>query len=198
MNTRHTPRFHMPAPHGFTLMEVMVAVSIFAIVVTVGIVSLLTINDTYRKSQTERQTLDSLTFVLESMSRRIRTAASWDSATTYGSPSNAFTFIDQDGVTITYQWSPSDQKIYMDYECNGCTNPTLADGLHDMTPANVKITDTNADGTPFPGGGLVFVPTKQDGTGQSYVQINLGGYVANGKQNSGFSFQTGVSKRPLD
>ena len=57
---------------GFTLMEVMVAVSIFAIVVTVGIGSLLTINSTYKKSQADRQAIDGLTFTLESMSRRLR------------------------------------------------------------------------------------------------------------------------------
>jgi hypothetical protein len=49
-------------------MEVMVSVSIFTIVVVVGIGSLLTINETYRKSQTDRKAVDSLTYNLEAMS----------------------------------------------------------------------------------------------------------------------------------
>ena len=86
----------------------------------------------------------------------------------------------------------------MDYQCNGCQNPTLGDGMHDMTPANVAITDVRGDGSSFPGGGLTFVPTRHQGSGQAYVQINIGGIVTNGKQSSEFTFQTGVSKRVSD
>ncbi len=183
---------------GFTLMEVMVAVSIFAIVVTVGIVALLTINNSYRKSQTERQAIDSLTYTLESMSRRIRTAASWDPSMTFGQAASSFKFDDQDGITVTYHWSgitygangQPQGKILMDV-VNPATQgsvPTIADGLdYSMTPDNVVIKN------------LSFMPLKASGmTGQSYVQINIQGTVTNGRQVSDFSFQTGVSKRVLD
>ena len=156
-------------------MEVMVAVSIFAVVVTVGIGALLTINTNYRKAQTSRQAIDSLTYVLESMSRSIRTGASWD-ATSYGS-SHSFSFVDQDGVAMSYDFNPP--KIVM--HVIGTTG-TLAPDFYDLTPDNITIED------------LTFT-TFADAGHQKYVQINIAGKVSNGKQVSDFAFQTGVSKR---
>lgn len=159
-------------------MEVMVAVSIFAIVVTVGIGALLTINNSYRKSQTERQAIDSLTYVLESMSRSIRTAQSWDQS----SSSANFRFKDQDGVDLSYEFLPP-KIIYHVLSSNG----TLAVGDYDITPENVEVSNLNF--APY------FSPNQVP---QSYLQINIQGKVTNGKQESDFSFQTGISKRVLD
>jgi prepilin-type N-terminal cleavage/methylation domain-containing protein len=163
---------------GFTLMEVMVAVSIFAIVVTVGIGALLTINNSYRKAQTSRQAVDSLTYILESMSRSFRTGSSW-AATGTGSSSN-FLFTDQDGVDIEYEFLPP--KIWMHVIGTG---GTLAPDMYDLTPDNVTIEK------------LIFTTFAEPGH-QKYVQINIAGKVANGRQLSDFSFQTGVSKRTGD
>jgi prepilin-type N-terminal cleavage/methylation domain-containing protein len=162
---------------GFTLMEVMVAVSIFAIVVTVGIGALLTINDTYRKSQTERQAIDSLTYVLESMSRSIRTAQEWYPTSTV----DTFKFKDQDGIDLWYIFQYP--KIILRVETAG---GTLIPGDYDLTPMNVEI------------GNLAFTAALPPTALQSYLQINIQGKVTNAKQVSDFAFQTGVSKRVLD
>jgi prepilin-type N-terminal cleavage/methylation domain-containing protein len=168
---------------GFTLMEVMVAVSIFAIVMTVGIGALLTINDSYRKSQTQRQGIDSLTYVLEAMSRRIRTAQEWSATNNYGTSDSHFTFKDQDGVTVTYNWIGN--KVTMTIDNTGVQNPSLVDGQYDMTPDSVTI--SNMSFTPFRSAGQ-----------QPYLQINIQGVITNGKAVSDFAFQTGVSKRTGD
>jgi prepilin-type N-terminal cleavage/methylation domain-containing protein len=65
--------FHEKTNKGFTLVEVMVAVSIFAIIVTVGIGALLNMNLAYAKSRSQQQVMDQLNFVLETMMREIRT-----------------------------------------------------------------------------------------------------------------------------
>ena len=57
---------------GFTLIEVMVAVSIFAIVVTVGIGAILSVNTAYSKSRSQRTALDNISFALETIAREIR------------------------------------------------------------------------------------------------------------------------------
>ncbi|MDB4984360.1 MAG: hypothetical protein JWM20_539 [Patescibacteria group bacterium] len=178
-------------------MEVMVSVSIFAIIVTVGIVSLLTINDAYRKSQTERQAIDSMTYMLESMSRRIRTALTW-SATSFGSPSSSFSFADQDLIGVNYHWDGSD-KLFMDIVTDPGSVSTAVPvaNNYDLTPAQVHISTTLPDGTTLPGGGVSFLPLETT-AGVPYLQINVGGYVTNGKQISPFQFQTGVSKRVID
>ena len=165
---------------------------------TVGIVSLLTINDAYRKSQTDRQAIDSMTYMLESMSRRIRTATTWGS-TSYGQPSGAFSFVDQDGIAVNYHWDATDGELRMDVSDPNASDavPSLGAPGYDLTPAQVHISTTYPDGSTFPGGGVSFTVLKT-GTGAPYLQINIGGYVANGKAISPFEFQTGVSKRVID
>lgn len=162
---------------GFTLMEVMVAVSIFAIVVTVGVGSLLNVNNSYHKSQTDRQAIDSLTYVLESMSRSIRTAQSWDPTST----ATQFIFKDQDGVVLSYEFQYP-KIVFHVLSSNG----TLAVGDYDVTPTNVEISN------------LAFTSFFPPQVAQSYLQINLQGKVTNGKAVSDFAFQTGISKRVLD
>ena len=192
-------------------MEVMVSVSIFAIIVTVGIVALVSINDAYRKSEASRQTIDSLTYILESMSRRIRTAQTW----TLGNNGGSLTILDQDNITVTYAWDVTDKEITIailnpsPITCTpqpSCQIPNVADsstqpgGVYNLTPTDVFIATTQPDGiTPVPGGGLTFqlFGGKADHT-QEYLQVNLGGYSNDGKQISNFTFQTGISKRILD
>ena len=178
---------------GFTLMEVMVAVSIFAIIVSVGMVALVTINDAYRRSETQRQTIDGLTFALESMSRRIRTAESWTSPVS--GPTNTFEFIDQDGVDVTY--TLVNNQIQVTTSCtaaNSCAQPPAVPDVTNtpITPSGVVVTTVDPNGVQLPG--LVFNEYRTP-VDQPYLQINLGGYAVNGKQITDFSFQTGISKR---
>ncbi len=171
---------------GFTLMEVMVSVSIFTIVVIVGIGSLLTINETYRKSQTDRKAVDSLTYNLEAMSRRIRTAQTWGGV--IGTPTNSFSFKDQDGVDVSYQYDlVTPDHIAVTETVQGGTPET-----YDITPDGVHIDSS------VPGGGMWFTQYQAGPTGQKYLQINIGGRVENGKQTSQFMFQTSVSKRTFE
>jgi len=178
-------------------MEVMVSVSIFTIIVTVGIVALLTINDAYRKSQTQRQAIDSMTYMMESMSRRIRTAVTWTTAT--GSASSSFVIVDQDGITVTYHWDAVNGKLLMDIDnpSNMQNPPVPSSANYDLTPVNVHLLQVCPDGTTVPGGGVEFIPTKP-ANGQPYVQIDIGGCVTNGKESTNFLFQTGVSKRVVN
>lgn len=166
---------------GFTLMEVMVAVSIFAIVVTVGIGALLTINNNYRKAQTSREAIDSLTYILESMSRGLRTAQEWDSNNSYdGTPSSTFSFIDQNGALITY--ALNNEAITMTIDTGSAPASVLTSGAYQLNPANVSIDR------------LIFTAFSNQGL-QPYLQINIMGTVASGQATSQFAFQTAVSKR---
>lgn len=171
---------------GFTLMEVMVSVSIFTIIVVVGIGSLLTINETYRKSQTDRKAVDSLTYTLEAMSRRIRTAQTWNG--TPGAAVSSFSFKDQDGIDVSYQYDTQTPDHIAVTE----TVPGGSPETYDVTPDGVHIDNS------IPGGGLWFTQYQASPTSQKYLQINIGGKVDNGKQTSQFMFQTAVSKRTFE
>jgi type II secretory pathway pseudopilin PulG len=60
---------------GFTLVEIIVSVSIFTIVMLVTMGALLTLNDSSRKAQALRTVIDNLNFAVEDMSRKIRTGS---------------------------------------------------------------------------------------------------------------------------
>lgn len=59
--------------NGFTIMETMIAVSIFLVVVVVGMGSLLNVTLLHRKSQDMRSIMDNLSFTMEDISRSLRT-----------------------------------------------------------------------------------------------------------------------------
>src|SRR3989344_3551829 len=58
---------------GFTIIETMIAISLFLVVVMIGINSLLNASVIHQKSQDLRSIVDNLNFIMEDMSKNIRT-----------------------------------------------------------------------------------------------------------------------------
>lgn len=166
---------------GFTLIEVMVSVSIFAIILTVGIGSLLTINNAYRKSQSERVVVDSLHFVLESMAREIRVGRNFVCSPNC-TDANEIRFQDPDGATVRYRIEPvtgtNTGRIIKN------ANAALTD------PAVVAIdTDTSR---------FIVIGADPADTIQPYVIIMITGTATVNNQVSRYTIQTSVSQRQLD
>ncbi len=63
--------------HGFTLIEMMVALSLFTIVVTIAVGAFLSLIGSSKGIQSEQSVMTTLTFVLDSMTREIRTGANY-------------------------------------------------------------------------------------------------------------------------
>ena len=78
--------FKTSSDAGFTLIEMMVAVSIFAVVMTVSAGSLLTIIDANNKSQSLKSVMNNLNFALENMSRNIRVGTLYNIESGINSP----------------------------------------------------------------------------------------------------------------
>lgn len=57
---------------GFTLVEVMIAIGLFTVIMTIGIGAILGVNSTHRKTQSMRAVIDNLSFLMEDMTRSIR------------------------------------------------------------------------------------------------------------------------------
>src|SRR3989344_8196571 len=57
---------------GFSLIEIMVSLSLFIVVIVISMGSILSVLDANRKSQSLRAVMDNLNFTLESMTRSIR------------------------------------------------------------------------------------------------------------------------------
>lgn len=65
---------HPQLQKGFTLVELMVSLSLFIVIVIALIGSLYTVNDASRKVQAMRTVMDNLNFAVESISRTVRTS----------------------------------------------------------------------------------------------------------------------------
>lgn len=62
---------------GFTLIELMVSVTIFIIVMVISLGSLLSISSAERKAEAFKSVMNNLSFALESMSRTVRTGINY-------------------------------------------------------------------------------------------------------------------------
>lgn len=62
---------------GFTLIEIMVSVTVFMVVMTASLGALLAVSDANKKAAAMRSAMDNLSFALDSMTRRIRTGAEY-------------------------------------------------------------------------------------------------------------------------
>ncbi len=99
---------------GFTLIEVLVSVAIFAIVMVVALGALLTLAEAARKAQALSVAVNNLSAALDSMSRNIRTGGTYHCGTTGASaaslapadctvtPSNYIAFVDADKRNVAY------------------------------------------------------------------------------------------------
>jgi len=92
---------------GFTLVEMVVAVGVFALVMTLASGAYLVLIAINRQAQAISTSVDSLAFSLETMTRDIRTGSGYNCATEAGGncssvPGNAFYFTDNNGRAASY------------------------------------------------------------------------------------------------
>jgi type II secretory pathway pseudopilin PulG len=62
---------------GYTIIETMIAVSVFLVVVMTGMGALLNANFLHKKSANTRSIMDNLSFIMEDMSRNLRTGSNY-------------------------------------------------------------------------------------------------------------------------
>lgn len=86
------------ALRAFTLIEMMVAVTIFAIVMMVGVGALLSLVEINKRAQAVNSVMNNLNAAIESMSRTIRTGTVYHCAVSYSDLSNLTTPADCSGT----------------------------------------------------------------------------------------------------
>lgn len=97
---------------GFTLVEMLIAVSLFIVVVTISIGALLSVYDANRKAQSSKTVVDNLNLGIENMTRTIRFGSSYFcgvsssiSATSDCSGGNNSVSVTFKGNRIIYKWN---------------------------------------------------------------------------------------------
>jgi len=102
-----------PFSRGFTLIEMIVSVSIFTVVMFVAVGALLAITDANRKANAIRTTMDNLNFAVGSMARDIRTGTEYgcSGVGNCSSGGSLLEFLDQTGATVRYWYDESTHSI---------------------------------------------------------------------------------------
>ena len=184
--------------NGYTIIETMIAVSLFVIIVMAGMNALLNANLLHQKSQSMRSIIDNLSFIMEDMSRNLRTGYNYRCYDTPGIINNvgipkscasgwALAFEPANGLP-----SNNDQWVY--YIDNGKIFKSIdgAASFIQLTPDEVFINQSygfSVLGAESPAAG-----DKQ----QPFVTIKLVGNITFKNVVTPFSLQTSVSQRLID
>ena len=197
---------------GFTLIEVMVASSIFVVIVMAGTQILITATNNYRTTSEVRQSLDTLNFVMEDMTRNIRLGSTFDcgnltniqqaqscaQGTALGQLGGSFLAFDDpyDGGQVAY-WlysggDPTKAVLYKKPGSNLTAPPystPLASGspFSPVTPADMFIDLTKSG----------FSVSDPGGTATPMVTIRLAGTVQYRTTVIPFDIQSTIAPRNL-
>lgn len=189
---------------GFTLVEMLVSVGIFAVVMVIALGGLLAVTESDRKAQTIKTVTNNLGFALESMSRTIRTGIDYSCGTWTqgsdcgvggGSPGTMITLTDVEGQEVGYRFA----------ECEGvgCIQRSL-DGGSSWAP--ITSTEVIIEELEF----YLYGSSRSDDI-QPRVTISIRGFVpvtgaatqrsqcdTEGVTCSTFDIQTTVTQRLYD
>lgn len=190
---------------GYTIIETMIAISIFIIVVMTGMGSLLNANVIHQKAQDQRSIMDNLSFIMEDLSRNLRLGSKYYCVTgadplsnvsiAKSSPSGAncwgIAFEPAGGSTS----NPNDQWMYY-IDSNGALFKSIqgpynsTSNYTQLTPEEVKINPVS--------GFLVLGAEAPSDTQQPFVIIRLVGTITYKNVVTPFSLETSVTERTPD
>lgn len=177
-----------PLSRGYTLIELVVAVGLFALTMTLSSGAYLLVIDLNRQAQSVATGINNLSFVLETMTRKIRTGVSYSCGNFGGDcPGGgaSLSFRDANGTSITYARGVrgSDSSIGTVTE-NGST--ILTDPSVNITSLTFYVTGTGT--------------VASGDYNQPHITIALSGTVTSGSGDvpQPFAIQTGATMRGVD
>lgn len=183
---------------GFTLIEIMVAVSIFSLVMMVAIGAVLAIVSANKKAQALSSVMTNLNFALESMVRDLRTGNTYECG---DGPAETPTPTDCAGggdIFITFYSSQyanedgSSSVVSYGHEGGGITKYTNIDGeerSYPLTAAEVEIESLR----------FYVQGTDDEDELQPRILVVIKGHTGGvGQVQTDFSIQTTVLQRKLD
>ncbi|MFA5932067.1 MAG: prepilin-type N-terminal cleavage/methylation domain-containing protein [Candidatus Paceibacterota bacterium] len=192
---------------GYTLIETMISISLFLIIVMDGMGALLNANLLNKKSQSMRSVMDNLSFVMEDMSRNIRTGYNYhcfsgtDTIPTvpFSNISNPKSCLSGWGIAFEYQYgtiSPNDQWVYYIGVYNG------KNGIFKSLDGGITFVQLNPDEITIDPVASGFVVTGAEpppgDTNQPFITIKLVGNITSNGVVTPFILETSASQRQID
>jgi prepilin-type N-terminal cleavage/methylation domain-containing protein len=164
---------------GFTLIEMLVSIALFAVVVTITFGTIVTVIDTNRKSQTLTLVMNNLNFSLESMTRTIKTST--DIVEEGSGEDKIYYFKDQDGDYVAYKEEDGQIKKCVS-ESDSCSSGSFSP----ITASEVAIENFE----------LTLLDSGPNGQPRMFMVVNGKAQITS-RVSSDFSIQTTVSVRQL-
>jgi prepilin-type N-terminal cleavage/methylation domain-containing protein len=166
---------------GFTLIEMLVAVFVFSIIMTIATGAIFSIVSANKTSQALKSVMDNLSSALDSMSREVRYGSKYNCGEVGGSCPNgttdkSFRFENKDGQNVTYSFSQ--ESIFRTV---GSYDPVR------LTAPEVHVEDLNFY--------VTGVESNGDEPTQPLLLITISGYAKAGAGQANFDIQTMVSQR---
>lgn len=175
---------------GYTIIETMVAISLFLVVTMAGMGALLNANLLHGKSEDMRSIVDNLSFIMEEMGRNLRTGTDYHCIDGNSLPISEPHSCEK-GEGISFRTALGDQWIYLMYSdgslgksINGGSSYTI------LTPPEIVL-------DPVSGFSVLGAEPPPD-SDQPFVRIQLDGKIIEKGVTSPFSLQTSVSQRAID
>ncbi len=178
---------------GFSLIEIMVSMSLFITVIVISMGSILSVLDANRKSQSLRAVMDNLNFTLESMTRTIRFGNHYHCGSSgntslpldCASGADSLTLVGPDNASVTYKLVSSRIDRIVD---NGVSPQEAFVTSVDVTIT--KLTFYVFGSAEFNGGADLYQPQ---------VILVISGYAGTkASSQSTFTIETTVSQRLFD
>ncbi len=174
---------------GFSLVELMVAVSIFAIVMLIGTGAILAIVNGNKKNQSMQVAISNLNYAVENMTRNMKTGRGFQNSADFNYPTDNITFTTTDDENVKYFYASN-------VDSNGDTKGSLMIQYLDEPGAPaIAVTAPEIDIDT-----LTFAVTGADANDgfQPAVIIYIAGTVSNGSLTTDFALHTSVTQRSVD
>lgn len=180
----------MSTSRGYTLVELIVSVGIFAVIMSLAAGAYLIMIGAGRSAQATATGINSLAFGLEDMTRSIRTGTGYNCNNPAGgncsAGGNSFYFTDSTGHAVSYSLSVSSTYCGT---ASGCLIKNVGGTISALTDPSVNVTS------------LMFYVSgvlKNDGA-QPQVTMTISGTVSSGPgKSTAFSVETSATMRGAD
>lgn len=188
---------------GFTIIETMISIGIFLIVVIIGTTSLVNAYAVNRKSQNFRSILDGLSFMMEDVSRSVRTGYNYKclvKGQSYGTIEELSTPGScAEGYGIAFESSDGDSKVFEDQWVYFFSDGRLYKSTN-ASQTNIQINPNGVYINPDKSNILIHGAENPDSGDkqQPLVTVRLTGEIIDKGIATPFSLQTTLSQRMGD
>ena len=207
-------KYRINTQKAFTVIEVIVSVSLFVTVMVVSTSALLAVIDANKKAQSVRAVLDNLTTAIESMTRDIRIGTQYrcgdgrsEGNDTYPNcPTVAagldhnriFTYCDKElGTDVTFRYIASTKQLQRGVDPDGNCTTESGWNYEDFITSDVELEDVRF----FVSGANDTISASdpyETLKNQASALIVIRGHAGRGKYRTEFSLQTTVTQRDSD